>query len=71
MPDQPALACLLSFPLNSTGLCKYRWTTEPAAATQRILALQRERGFFIARVFYCASYRGIEVSTLAEDSMDH
>lgn len=68
-PPCPALTCLLPSASFSCSLrpalipVKHNWLMQISldhrtrSMTQRIPALQRERGFFIARVFYCASYR--------------
>lgn len=54
---QPAACALI--PVKHNWLMQISLDHRTRSMTQRIPALQRERGFFIARVFYCASYRGM------------
>lgn len=53
LPPSPAACGLLSFPLNTTGLCKYRWTTEPAA-WHKGFPLYKESVVFLLPAFFIA-----------------
>lgn len=63
LPSSPAARSLLSFPLNATGLCKYRWTTEPAAWHKGFLLYYTKRAWF----FYCPRFLLRQLSRAATD----
>lgn len=63
LTPSPAARSLLSFPLNATGLCKYRWTTEPAAWHKGFLLYYTKRAWF----FYCPRFLLRQLSRAATD----